>query len=130
VEQSKSLMKLSKVLKAFADPTRLEIIALLSFRPHCVCELASIIGLSQPTISRHLMVLTVAGITTFEKSKYFIIYKLSPKDPFINKLLEILIEEMRINGLYDAIISKTTPIPQVLQKTSKTLYFQEGENAK
>jgi ArsR family transcriptional regulator len=48
------LIRFTKVLKALSDPTRLEIVALLSFRPHCVCELVNIIGFSQPTISRHL----------------------------------------------------------------------------
>jgi len=89
------LIRLTKVLKALSDPTRLEIVALLSFRPHCVCELVNIIGFSQPTISRHLQVLTDAGITSFEKPKFFIIYKLSPKDEFTHKILDTLLEELK-----------------------------------
>jgi ArsR family transcriptional regulator len=89
------LIRLTKVLKALSDPTRLEIVALLSFRPHCVCELVNIIGFSQPTISRHLQVLTDARITSFEKSKFFIIYKLSPKDEFTYKILDTLLEELK-----------------------------------
>ncbi len=124
------LMRITKVLKAFSDPTRLEIVALLSFRPHCVCELVNIIGFSQPTISRHLQVLTEAGITSFEKSKYFIVYKLSPKDKFIHRILDTLLEEMKKQGLHDAIISKTTPSSKFLSQSLKTLASkEEGENA-
>jgi len=123
------LIRLTKVLKALSDPTRLEIVALLSFRPHCVCELVNIIGFSQPTISRHLQVLTDAGITFFEKSKFFIIYKLFPKDEFTHKILDTLLEELKKQGLYDEIISKTTPSSQFLFQSLKTHTLKEGENA-
>lgn len=123
------MIRLTKVLKALSDPTRLEIVALLSFRPHCVCELVNIIGFSQPTISRHLQVLTDAGITSFEKSKFFIIYKLSPKDEFTYKILDTLLEELKKQGLYDEIISKTTPSSQFLFQRLKTHTLKEGENA-
>jgi ArsR family transcriptional regulator len=123
------LIRLTKVLKALSDPTRLEIVALLSFRPHCVCELVNIIGFSQPTISRHLQVLTDARITSFEKSKFFIIYKLSPKDEFTYKILDTLLEELKKQGLYDEIISKTTPDSQFLFQSLKTHTLKEGGNA-
>ncbi len=121
------LIRLTKVLKALSDPTRLEIVTLLSFRPHCVCELVNIIGFSQPTISRHLQVLTDAGITSFEKSKFFIIYKLSPKDEFTHKILDILLKELKKQGLYDEIISKTTPDSQFLFQSLKNPYFKGEE---
>jgi len=123
------LIRLTKVLKALSDPTRVEIVALLSFRPHCVCELVNIIGFSQPTISRHLQVLTDAGITSFEGSKFFIIYKLSPKDEFTYKILDTLLEELKKQGLYDEIISKTTPNSRFLFQSLKTYTLKEGENA-
>jgi ArsR family transcriptional regulator len=123
------LIRLTKVLKALSDPTRLEIVALLSFRPHCVCELVNIIGFSQPTISRHLQVLTDARITSFEKSKFFIIYKLSPKNEFTYKILDTLLEELKKQGLYDEIISKTTPDSQFLFQSLKTHTLKEGGNA-
>jgi ArsR family transcriptional regulator len=123
------LIRLTKVLKALSDPTRVEIVALLSFRPHCVCELVNIIGFSQPTISRHLQVLTDAGITSFERSKFFIIYKLSPKDEFTYKILDTLLEELKKQGLYDEIISKTTPNSRFLFQSLKTYTLKEGENA-
>jgi ArsR family transcriptional regulator len=123
------LIRLTKVLKAFSDPTRLEIVALISFRPHCVCELVNIIGFSQSTISRHLRVLTDTRITSFEKSKFFIIYKLSPKDEFTYKILDTLLEELKKQSLYDEIISKTTANSQFLFQSLKTYTLKEEENA-
>jgi len=123
------LRRLSKVLRALSDPTRLEIVVLLSFRPHCVCELVNIIGFSQPTISRHLQVLTEAGIISFERSKSFIIYKLSPKDEFIHRILDTLLEEIKKQGLYDVIIPKTTPNSLFLSQNLKIHASKEADNA-
>ena len=123
------LIRLTKGLKALSDPTRVEIVALLSFRSNCVCELVNIIGFSQPTISRHLQVLTDAGTTSFEKSKFFIIYKLSPKEEFAQKILTALLKELKKQGLYDEIIYKTTPNSQFLFQSLKTYTLKEEENA-
>lgn len=53
------------VLKAVADPARLQILAIIRSSPGseaCACDLTSPVGLSQPTVSHHLKVLTDAGI--------------------------------------------------------------------
>ncbi|QER42111.1 winged helix-turn-helix transcriptional regulator [Thermodesulfobacterium sp. TA1] len=106
--------RFSKLFKALSDPTRLEILVLLSIRPHCVCELVNIIGSSQPTISRHLQVLTEAGITVYKKNKSFIIYKLSPQDEFIAKVIEVFLEEIKKQSLYQHIAAKTTMVSEFL----------------
>ncbi len=98
--------KISKIFKALSDPTRLEIIRLLAIKPHCVCELANIIGFSQPTISKHLKVLTEAGIINYTKSKFFVIYQLSPKDEFIAKILKNLLEVMKEQSLTTSSLDK------------------------
>ncbi|MGA8045623.1 MAG: metalloregulator ArsR/SmtB family transcription factor [Dermatophilaceae bacterium] len=58
------------LLKAVADPTRLQLLALIrdsDGAEACVCDLTAPIGLSQPTISHHLKVLTEAGLLRREK---------------------------------------------------------------
>ncbi|MBU1320244.1 MAG: metalloregulator ArsR/SmtB family transcription factor [candidate division Zixibacteria bacterium] len=52
----------SKYFKAFGDPTRLRILALLSSKEMTVSEIVANIGLSQPTISRHLGILRDADV--------------------------------------------------------------------
>jgi len=103
------LTKISKGLKALSDETRLKIVFLLSFRPHCVCELSEIIGYSQPTISRHLQILKEAGIVKFKKEKFFIVYYLATEDEFTKKLLELVIEKAKELSFYDELIKNTTP---------------------
>jgi ArsR family transcriptional regulator len=59
----------AKLLKAVADPARLQLLALLKSSPggeSCVCDLTAPLGLSQPTVSHHLRVLTKAGLVERE----------------------------------------------------------------
>ena len=61
---------LAGLLKAVADPARLQLLALLSSQPEgsaCVCDLTGALGLSQPTVSHHLKVLREAGLVTREQ---------------------------------------------------------------
>jgi ArsR family transcriptional regulator len=56
---------MAAALQVVADPTRLRLLSLLSTaedREACVCELTEPLGLSQPTVSHHLKVLTEAGL--------------------------------------------------------------------
>jgi len=62
--------RLSRALKAIADPARLRLISLLQAQPDgeaCVCHLTEPLGLSQPTVSHHLKKLTEAGLLEREQ---------------------------------------------------------------
>lgn len=62
--------QLSRLLKAVADPTRLQLLSLVaqaSEREACVCDLTEPLGLTQPTVSHHLKVLVDAGLLTRER---------------------------------------------------------------
>ena len=56
--------KYSKYFKAFGDPSRQKILVLLSMGERTVQEIADSIGLTQPTVSRHLAILREADIIT------------------------------------------------------------------
>jgi ArsR family transcriptional regulator len=61
---------LAKLLKAVADPARLQLLSLIKSSPggsSCVCDLTEPLGLSQPTVSHHLKVLRDAGLITREQ---------------------------------------------------------------
>lgn len=58
---------LARVLKAVADPARLQLLSLIKSSPNaeaCVCDLTAPLSLSQPTVSHHLRVLTEAGLVS------------------------------------------------------------------
>ena len=62
---------LSTTLAALADPTRRAILARLAVGPQTVNELAEPFEISLPAISRHLKVLTNAGLVTRSADKQF-----------------------------------------------------------
>ncbi|MFZ5652730.1 MAG: ArsR/SmtB family transcription factor [Bacillota bacterium] len=66
-----------RVFKALGEPTRLRILRLLSVRPMYVCELESVLGISQPRISQHLRVLREAGILREAREAQKTFYRLN-----------------------------------------------------
>jgi ArsR family transcriptional regulator len=73
--------RLSSVLKALADPARLRLLSLIQASPDgeaCVCDLTAPIGLSQPTVSHHLRILTESGLLEREKRGVWAYYRLVP----------------------------------------------------
>lgn len=62
--------ELAQLLKAVADPTRLQLLSIIASSEAgeaCVCDLTDPIGLTQPTISHHLKILTDAGVLIREQ---------------------------------------------------------------
>ena len=70
--------QLTEVLKALADPTRVEIVGILrnSELPVCICDLTAAFDLSQPTLSHHMAKLREAGLVEVEKRGIWAFYQL------------------------------------------------------
>ena len=66
-----------KVMKALADPTRVKILKILQVKGLCGCEIRSLLGLAQPTISKHLKLLEGAGLVESYKEKMWVHYSLA-----------------------------------------------------
>ena len=65
-----------KFFKALGNETRLRIVKYLLENERCACEFESMVDKDQTTISRHLKVLTEAGILEKEKDGKNVIYKI------------------------------------------------------
>lgn len=57
-----------QILKVLGDKNRLRILKLLEKRPMCVCELAFVLKVTQPSISRHLRKLCTVGLINCKKT--------------------------------------------------------------
>ena len=62
VDLALSSKDMVRVFRALSDPTRVEIVQLVSKSPRNVTELTSLVGVSQPKVSRHLKILRDAGL--------------------------------------------------------------------
>ncbi|KXA89675.1 hypothetical protein AKJ57_04990 [candidate division MSBL1 archaeon SCGC-AAA259A05] len=69
-----------KFFKALGNETRLRIVKYLLENERCACEFESMVDRDQTTISRHLKVLTEAGILEKERDGKNVVYKIEDKN--------------------------------------------------
>jgi DNA-binding transcriptional ArsR family regulator len=69
----------ANVCSGLADPNRILIIYNLADGPHNVNEIAAMVDLPQPTVSRHLKILRERGIVRSERDGQTINYQLTDK---------------------------------------------------
>jgi ArsR family transcriptional regulator len=67
------------LLKALADPIRLQVIEALAGGERCVCDLTADLGLAQSKLSFHLKVLKEAGLLVDRQEGRWVYYKLQPE---------------------------------------------------
>ncbi len=79
-------------LKSLADPLRLRMLSAIASDPRgesCVCDLAELADVSQPTVSHHLKVLKDAGVLVSERRGSWVWYSIdATARPAITTLLE------------------------------------------
>jgi ArsR family transcriptional regulator len=67
------------LLRALADPIRLQVIEALGDGERCVCDLTSELGLAQSKLSFHLKVLKDTGLLADRQSGRWVYYRLQPE---------------------------------------------------
>lgn len=82
------------VLKAVAEPTRLRILLLLSQGDLTVSDITTILGQSQPRVSRHLKLLSEAGLILRYQEGAWAYFRLSD-DRIIGKLIRGLLARVQ-----------------------------------
>ncbi|MFT8887380.1 MAG: metalloregulator ArsR/SmtB family transcription factor [Ethanoligenens sp.] len=67
---------MSEFFHMFDDPTRLKIIGALIVSEMCVCDIATVTGMSQSVISHHLKILRQARVIKFRREGKMAYYSL------------------------------------------------------
>ncbi len=93
-------MEYDMMFKALGELSRIKIVKLLSIKSMYVCELESILEMSQPRISQHLKILRQAEIVDMEKQGQRTVYRLNRNN--INTLL------FAFNNFLDAPLEELT----------------------
>ena len=68
------------ITKALADENRIRTLLALRQGELCVCQITELFGLAPSTISKHLSILSQAGLVESRKDGRWIYYKLPGKD--------------------------------------------------
>ena len=103
------MRELVQVMKALSDPGRVKVLKMLEAREGCVgemcaCEIIALLGLAQPTVSRHLKILADAGLIKGRKVGSWVHYRLAagpdsasgpdsavaPASPYVRAMLAAL----------------------------------------
>jgi ArsR family transcriptional regulator len=66
-----------QIFKALGDSNRLRIVRMLQQRELCMCEIRSVLKLSNSTVSEHLSILKEAGLIIDRKDGKWVNYRLS-----------------------------------------------------
>lgn len=74
-----SAATVAATLKSLSDPLRLQMLSAIAADPRgesCVCDLAELADVSQPTVSHHLKILKHSGLVTSERRGTWVWYRL------------------------------------------------------
>lgn len=80
-----TLREVADLFKMFDDFTRVKILYMLSKSELCVCDMASLLNMSQPAVSNHLRVLKQSNLVKSRKEGKRVIYSLA--DDHVNTIL-------------------------------------------
>ncbi|WP_279384272.1 metalloregulator ArsR/SmtB family transcription factor [Geotalea toluenoxydans] len=83
-----------ETIKALADPCRLRLVAVLSIGEFTVQELTRILGMGQSRISRHLKILTDAGVLDVKRQGTWSYYRVGEANSFFSDIHPALKREM------------------------------------
>ena len=86
------LEKVAVQFRLLGEPMRLKILQALCVRPLTVTEIVSATGATQSNISKHLALLSSAGVITRHKDGQFVYYGMS--NPLTMKLCELVHKEL------------------------------------
>ena len=107
-------MDLSDIFKSLGDHNRLRMLSLIASKELCVCMIAEVLDLSQPSVSKHLNRLRYSNIIKCRKISQWCFYSLS--DVFKSRcpeLLDFLLKEWEDSEQYKKDVYKL----EYLQKT-------------
>lgn len=86
----------SVMIKAIAEPIRLQILDILSNGEMCACDILQNLTITQPTLSHHMKALTASGWVIVRKNATWMHYSLNPEavDQIHKYLLNLTAKKM------------------------------------
>ena len=102
----------TQIFKALGDPNRLRIMKMLEQRELCVCEIRTVLKLSNSTVSEHLAVLRDAGLIHDTKSGKWVNYQLNKCDSnrLIQNTLQLLKQSLQYGDLPKSDVAKVRKV--------------------
>ena len=83
------------IFSHLSDTTRVRLLSMLVFSDMCVCEMADLLGMSQPAVSHHLRILRQCDVIRFRKWGQRTVYYISDNEigDRVRRLLSVVMEK-------------------------------------
>lgn len=85
-------LKLATLFKMFGDGTRVQILHALEHSEMCVCDLATLLGMTKSAISHQLKALRLANLVKFRKEAQIVYYSLA--DDHVKEIIDKGLEHL------------------------------------
>ena len=106
--------------KALADETRLRLLVILYDKELNVNELVTVLSMGQSRVSRHLKILTDAGLLTSRRDGLWVFYSV-PQNTLEREFVDAIIPFVRKEGLFQEDIAMATAVLE--ERTRQTQQF-------
>ena len=88
-----TLYDLSDFFKVLGDSTRISILFAIDGEPMCVCDIASLLGMTKSAVSHQLKILRQSDLVSYRKSGKNVFYTL--KDDHVRDIIEKALEHIK-----------------------------------
>ena len=88
-----TLYDLSDFFKILGDSTRVSILFAIDGEPMCVCDIASLLGMTKSAVSHQLKILRQSDLVTYRKSGKNVYYSLA--DDHVRDIIEKALEHIK-----------------------------------
>ncbi len=87
------LYELADFFKIFGDSTRVSILFAIDEGPMCVCDIASLLGMTKSAVSHQLKILRQSDLVRYKKSGKNVFYELA--DEHVRDIIEKALEHIK-----------------------------------
>ena len=91
--EDRIVLKIANISRILGDPVRIKILLALSQRELCVCDLASLLNMTQSAVSHQLRLLRNTNFVKYRKEGKSVYYSLA--DKHVMKLIEMEVEHAK-----------------------------------
>ena len=91
--EENTLYDLSDFFKVLGDSTRISILFAIDGEPMCVCDIASLLGMTKSAVSHQLKILRQSDLVTYRKSGKNVYYSLA--DDHVRDIIEKALEHIK-----------------------------------
>ncbi|MBN1297433.1 winged helix-turn-helix transcriptional regulator, partial [bacterium] len=115
--------------KALADETRLRILGIMSMGEFSVQEITRILNMGQSRISRHLKILSDAGVAEYRRDGARVFYRLNRStEGYLSRLVQDTVKWLEEKPEWDALSTAVDEVLEWRRLQSRSFFSEVGQD--